>query len=291
LSCPPGGVKIAFHNNPIAMRYIHLSVTVLLFTVIFQSCKKDDADLPPDNNLPVYKYLLRTIEWDNGARATVFYNNDSTIQSIAYANQSASDALNFTWSGKKLVNLSYASSLYKNTFNYDNGSLVSVVNSYKDISSPNGYKLEYSYGTNGNLATLRYFTINEAGTKLVTTSTYDYKANGDLQFITTTQTNNVKIKYNIESYSAVCEFNPWTFISASLSEYYQLYNYPVLSKLKKLPAKITKTIQQPGMPDRVDQVNESVYTITSERLDKIVTTLSYPDHPELNQSQSSIFRY
>lgn len=273
------------------MRYIHLSITILLFTIMFQSCKKDDANIPPGNNPPAYKYLLRTIEWDNGTKATVHYNPDSTIQSIAYINQSRGDALDFTWSGRKLVNLSYAASLYKNTFHYENGNLINVVNSYKDISLPNGYKFEYTYGTNGTLATLRYFAINEAGTRLVTTTQYDYKSNGDLQFITTTQTNNIKIKYSIESYSAICEFNPWTFISASLSEYYQLYNYPVLSKLKKLPAKITKTIQEPGMPDRVDKVEESVYTITSERLDKIVTTLSYPQHPELNQSQSTIFRY
>jgi hypothetical protein len=273
------------------MRYIYLSIAVFFFSVVLQSCKKDGADLPPVDNPPAYKFLVRTIEWDNGTIGTVQYNNDSTIKSIAYANQSSSSVVDFTWSDKKLVNMSYASSLYKNTFNYDNGKLVNVVNSYKDISSPNGYKFEYTYHSNGLLSELRYFTINEAGTKLVTTTIYDYKANGDLQHITTTQTNNVQIKYAIELNPVDCEFNPWTFISASLSEYYQLYNYPVLSKLKKLPAKITKTVQQPGQAASVDRIDNSVYTITNQRLDKIETTQSYPAHPELDQSHTTIFKY
>ena len=272
------------------MRYIYLS-SIVCFALILQGCKKDQDNPPPGNNPPAYKYLLKTIEWDNGTKATLNYNSDSTIKYIAYTNQALGDAVNFAWSAKRLVNMSYASSLYMNTFNYDNGKLISVVNSYKDISSPNGYKFEYAYSSNGNLSELKYFTINEAGPQLVTTTTYDYNTNGELRTITTTQVNNIKIKYVIDTWSQECEFNPWVFISASLSEYYQLYNYPVLSKLKKLPAKLTKIVQQPGLPDKVDRVTENVYTITNQRLDKTVTALSYPGHPELDQSQTAIYSY
>lgn len=273
------------------MRYLQGSIVVCLLAMMVQGCKKDDTNQPTGNEPPAYKYLLKSIEWDNGTKATVHYNNDSTIQYMAYANAASSEVVNFTWSGKKLVNMSYASSMYTNTFNYNNGILVSVVNAYKDQRSPHGYKFEYAYGANGNLSELKYFTINEAGAKLVTTSTYDYKATGELQSITTTQTNNVKIKFTMEGYSENCEFNPWTFISPALHEWYALYNYPVLSNLKKWPVKITRTIQEPGQTDRVERIDESVYTITNQRLDKITTTVSYPRHPELNQSYNTVFSY
>lgn len=273
------------------MRYANLSSIVLIFVLILTGCKKENDNPPPDNNPPAYKYLLKKIEWDNGTTATLSYNNDSTIKHIAYANQSAADQLYFAWSAKRAITMAYASSLYTNTLNYNNDKLVSVVNTYKDLSLPNGYKFEYAYNANGTLSELKYYTINEAGAKLVTTTTYTYNANGDPQTITTTQLNNIKIVYTIESWSQECAFNPWIFISASLSEYYQLYNYPVLSKLNKLPAKLTKTVQQPGMPDKVDRITESVYTITNKRLDKTVTTLSYPGHPELDQTQTAVYTY
>jgi hypothetical protein len=273
------------------MRYTKLSSAVLMLTLILTSCKKDKGNQPPGNNPSSYKYLLKTIEWDNGTKATLYYNTDSTIKKIGYVNQSLGDAVDYAWSAKRVINMSYASSLYTNTLNYNNDKLISVVNTYKDLSLPNGYKFEYAYNVNGTLKELKYYTINEAGTKLITTTTYDYNASGDPQTITTTQVNNIKIVYTIDSWSQQCEFNPWVFVSASLSEYYQLYNYPVLSKLKKLPGKLTKTIKEPGMPDKVDRITDNVYTITNQRLDKTVTTLSYPGHPELDQTQTAVYNY
>ena len=273
------------------MRYVNLSSIVLIFIFILTGCKKEKDNPPPDNNPPGYKYLLKKIEWDNGTTATLSYNNDSTIKHIAYAKQSAADQLYFAWSAKRAISMAYALSLYTNTFNYNNDKLVSVINAYKDLRLPNGYKFEYAYNANGVLSGLKYYNINEAGAKLVTTTTYDYKANGDLQTITTTQVNNVKIIYTIDAWSQECDFNPWIFIAASLSEYYQLYNYPVLSKLKKLPAKLTKTIREPGMPDKIDKITENNYTITNQRIDKAVNTFTYPGHPEFDQTQSAVYTY
>jgi hypothetical protein len=273
------------------MRYIKLSSIVVIVALILTSCKKDKDKNPPGNNPPDYKYLLKTIEWDNGTKATLYYNTDNTIKTIGYTHQNLGDVVDYAWSAKRLINMSYGSSLYTNTLNYNNDKLVSVVNAYKDLRLPNGYKFEYAYNANGTLKELKYYTINEAGAKLITTTTYIYDASGNPQTITTTQLNNIKIIYTIDSWSQECEFNPWIFISASLSEYFQLYNYPVLSKLKKLPAKLTKTVKEPGMPDKVDRITENVYTITNQRLDKTVTTLSYPGHPELDQTQTAVYTY
>lgn len=268
------------------------TVYSLLFPVILLSaCQKDKDNPIPPGNPPTYQYLVRSMEWDNGVQATVRYHADSTIQSIVHAHQASSEVVDYTWSGKQLATMAYGSSLYKNTFYYDNGRMVKMVNASKNGSSPTGYQFEYSYGGNGKLTGLKYSTINEGGARLVNATRYDYKANGDLQAIITTQTNNIVIMYTIDSFSPEFELHPWLFIGAALSEYYVLHNYPLLNQLNKLPAKMTKTVQEPGQAPRLDKVDESVYSVANKRLDKIVATLTYPGHPEYNQTQTTLFKY
>lgn len=256
-------------------------------------CQKDDIDPPPPaDNPPGLQYLVRSIEFDNGTVATVNYHSDSTIRDIFYTNQSAAGVVEFTWSGKQAKTVSYYASLYRDTLQYANGRLVTLTNNFKSGSMPTSYKLEYSYNPNGSLGGLQYYQTNEAGTKLISTTLYAYNANGDLAAITTTQkSNQYVIKLTIDSWSAACEINPWIFIGPGLSESYTLYNYPILRSLRKMPVKVTKTVQAVGQAAEVEKIDINTYTITNKRLDKTVTSLTYPKHPNLDQSHTTIYKY
>lgn len=265
----------------------------LCSTVGFASCQKDDVDPPPPvDNPPALQYLVKSMEFDFGTVANVRYNPDSTIHDIFYTNQSAAGQLNFTWAGKQLNSLSSDGSLYRDTFLYVNGRLTALTNGWKRGTSPTSHKLDYAYDGNGRLKELNYYQTNEAGTKLIYSTVYEYGTNGDLASITSTQkSNQYVIKLTIDGWSAECEINPWLFIGPGLNESYTLYNYPLLSTFKKLPVKITKTVQQVGQATEIEQITVNDYTITNKRLDKTVTALSYPKHPNLDQSNSVIYKY
>ncbi|WP_276482477.1 hypothetical protein [Paraflavitalea pollutisoli] len=274
--------------------YNKLLLSLALFSAMgITGCQKDDVDPPPPvDNPPALQFLVKSMEFDIGTVAHVRYNPDSTIHDIFYNNQSAAGQLDFTWSGKQALALSYDGSLYRDTFVYVNGRLTSLTNGWKRGTSPTSYKLDYAYNSNGSLAELNYYQTNEAGTKLIYSTTYAYHSNGDLASITSTQkSNQYKIKLTIDSWSADCEINPWLFIGPGPNEWYTLYNYPLLSTFKKLPGKITKTVQQAGQAAETEQITVNTYTITNKRLDKTATALSYPKHPNLDQSHSVIYKY
>ncbi|MDF2193552.1 hypothetical protein [Paraflavitalea sp. CAU 1676] len=266
---------------------------IALSLLVFQSCKKDDDNPPPTNSPAALKHFVKTIEWDLGVTGTVSYNTDSTIKSIAYVGLGTGSQTDYTWTGKQLTTVSLATSLYKNTFTYNNGLMTRMVNEYRDLTTPSGYKYDYTYTSAGQLKEFKYSRVNEAGTTALTNTVYTYKANGDFDTVVVTQlANNLVIKYSIDSWSAEIEIHPWLFISTTLSEYHHIYNYPVLSKLKKLPGKITQTVINPGGAPRVEKVTTMAYTISNDkRLDKTVTTLSYPGNPQLDQTQTTNFKY
>lgn len=266
---------------------------VALCALTLSSCHKDPDTTPPPSSTATKKYFAKTIEWSYGGKGTIHYNADSTIDNIAYEHDgTAGYTVDYTWNAKQLTEMAVSSSLYKNTFAYSNGLMSNMINEYKEIANPVGYKFEFSYDAGKRLTELKYFQVNELGTNLKTTSTYTYSSGGDLQSINTVQANSdFSIIYTIDSWSAECEIHPWLFVSANLGEYYQIYNYPVISSLKKLPGKMTKSIQQLGHAAVVDKITEQSYEISNKRLDKINTTFSYPAHPELNQTQWTQFKY
>jgi len=99
------------------------------------------------------------------------------------------------------------------------------------------------------------------------------------------------VTWTIESYSDVCDFNEWSFISTSLNEMYELYNYPVLSRLDRLPKKVVQSMQQGNAAPTVQKIIESDFTILNERLDKINSSITYPKNPNYNTSSESLFNY
>lgn len=273
------------------MRNKYLTIIALTGIIGIQSCQKEHDDPPPANGPVPLQYLVKSIEWDNGTVANVQYNADSTIREIAYSNPSATGLLSFDWQGKKLTAQSYDESYYKTTYQYQQDKLVSmtIINKWSPALTT---RLEYAYDARGRLGELKYFKTNEAGTQLVTVSRYDYNGNGELTAISTTQpSNKVVLKHTIDAWSPECEINAWLFASPTLTEYYTLYNYPLLSTLHKLPARVTKTILEPGKAAKEEKIESIAYSISNKRIDQTVTTLEFPEYPHLNQTQTTVYKY
>lgn len=274
-------------------RQIITAGALLLFC--FAACrKKADTPPPPPSNNPqedLPHYLLRSIEWDNGMKAQPHYNSDSTVSYTAFSLGSTGGQVMYEWNGKRLEAFYDDRSLYTNRFVYDDKGRLTAINHTRRQGEPNvSYTLEFSYDNNNRLQNLRYYRVNEAGKQLQETNTYQYNAEGYPVTIITQSGGNTLTR-RIEAYSDRVRFDYSHFISTSLSEYYSLYNYPLLRQLDRLPAKVTRLLKSGAAAEKVEQVTGITYTITNHRLDKTVTRLTYPDHPNLNQSQEAVYSY
>jgi hypothetical protein len=266
----------------------------LLFIVVtlLSACDKDKPVDEPQNNLP--QYLLKTITWDNGLTATSSYNSDSTLQGIDVAFQSASGKTVFMWTGKKFTEMYEDRSMYKNVFEYDHeGKVVKMRNTAKTGSSPTGYVLEFHYNGAKKVDSLNYFAINEAGKQLQASSAYHYNNAGELEEVITKSGNNT-ITHTINAYSPAVSFNPCHYIETTLNENYTIYNFAVmtqLNKINKLPATITRVVKTGSAPSYVDKIEAHVYSITNYRIDKVVTTMSFPGVPGNNKTIEHVYSY
>ncbi|RYZ51449.1 MAG: hypothetical protein EOO14_17980 [Chitinophagaceae bacterium] len=258
------------------------------------ACRKEADNPPPLNNDPqedLPHYLLRSIEWDNGMKALPHYNSDSTVSYTTFFLGSAGGEVVYEWNGKRLEAVYDSRSLYTNRFVYDDKGRLTAINHTRRQGQPTvSYTLEYSYDNNNRLKTLLYYRVNEAGKQLQETNTYQYNAEGYPETIITLSGGSV-ITRRIEAYSGRLRFDYSHFISASLSEHYSFYNFPLLRQLDRLPAKVTKLLKTGAAAEKVEQVTETTYTITNHRLDKTVTRLTYPEHPDLNQEQETVYGY
>lgn len=250
-------------------------------------CEKDEPNTP-DN--PVNKTLLRSISWDNGMEALIYYNNDTTLQKISYSFQSTSDTTVFEWNNKRLAAMYSNRSLYKNTYYYDGNNISHYINDYKNGSSPSTYKMEYAYHTNGSVARLKYFATNESGTELRSQSDYEYNNEGELIKVITTTATSV-ITHVIENYSAEFDFDPLLFVENGLFENYAIYNVPVMSRMKKYPAKIVRTVKIGNNAAYTDKIQESICDIKNKRIKTMKTFITIPGQPQYNVSVSAIFKY
>jgi hypothetical protein len=248
------------------------------------ACKKDkDPDIT--NN------LLKSITWDNGMTAHFTYT-DNHLQHIEYTFQTAKGKTVFQWNGGKLAEMYDEQSLYKNVYAYNNDGTVSTLrNRMKAGTSPNGYLFEFKYRNDKKLDSLKRYIINEAGQQLKAASGYHYYANGDLKEVITAYGDDV-ITHVIDGYSAAVSFDPAHYISPSLEENYPVYNYALMSQLKnRLPLKVSRVVKLGAEPAFVDKIEAHVYTISNNRIDKVVTTLSYPDMSENNKVTESVYSY
>jgi hypothetical protein len=271
----------------LSMKIVNPAIFVLSFALVVTGCRKGDHK-DPDTNTE--KYRLRAINYItfNGT-ANYSYNTDSTLKKIQYSNGTSGYTVAFEYDNRRVTLISVSSSLYEHRYNYDNGRISTTVDT--QIGQPHlGNKFFYSYNADGTVSELRYYDLNEAGEELVYSSTYEYNSERLPSRIISVNGSN-KVIWTIESYSKVCDFNEWSFISASLNEMYELYNYPVLSKLNRLPKRVVQSMQQGSAAPTVQKVIESDFTIIDERLDKIRSSISYPNHPNYNTSSEAIFDY
>ncbi|WP_207435259.1 hypothetical protein [Sabulibacter ruber] len=272
---------------------------LLLLLLFAAGCEQEDVE--PDQNQDTVagkgirkqqKYLLRTVEWKSfGQTAAYTYNADSTIKQVGQVD--GNNAIYFTYQNGALVEMALEGSDYKNNYAYNAaGQMLTWTRAKKQPTSYGStYLFEYKYNGNGTVSEMDYFKINEAGKQLVYHNQYEYNAQKLLSKVTATARNGQKIVWTIESYSEPFDFDPWVFISHDLSEKYELYNYPVLSKLTRLPRKMTKTVITQGQPARVEQVLTTDFTISQEKLEKMVNSIEYPAHPELNASSEVVYSY
>ncbi|MCG7751627.1 hypothetical protein [Flavihumibacter cheonanensis] len=265
-----------------------------LFVLLTGSaCQKNDpvpAPPPQGSMIPNTGELVRSIQWSNGTLAQVQYNADSSLKQINFSLLNSVGSTIFEWEGGKMKGMYDNRSLYKNTYHYDGNRVSYYINTTRDFVSATSYKMEYLYNANGQVSKLNYLTTNEAGSKLKTTTSYEYNTAGDLVKATTTSDNSV-ITHTVDSYSDSADFNPLLFIEVGLYEYYTLYNLAVFSNLKKYPAKITRTIKTGANAAYIDRIVEHVCDITNRRINKITSHSTYPANPQYNSSIEAIFKY
>lgn len=256
--------------------------------MLFVACQQDDAPSPA---YPVDKpYQLKTIAYKNsGATGQFTYNADSSLKQIAWSSSSAAADMFYEYEQGKMVKTGMSNSLYTHHYYYNGNKVIKVVT--QTAGTPgNGYYMEYTYNVKGQVVTQKYFKTNEAGTQLKSNSDYVYDANGLLTSITTDD-GNTKFTFKIEAYSDEYALAPWAFIPHSLSEFYPIYNHPVITSMKRLPAKIVKSQKVGAAAEETTRIDQQLYTITNKKITRLIQITDYPGHPELHVADTATFSY
>jgi hypothetical protein len=256
------------------------------------SCRSKPGDVLPDPQPTDGKsiFLLDSIVFTSPGATSVFaYNADSSIKMVTTGNGSQAYNILYTYDKGRLALHQMSNSNYSTTYKYANGKMTTAL-TLDNAQQLHGNKLAYTYRADGRVATLVYSIVNEAGEKPVYSSTYVYDAGGLLSKIETTGSTN-RIIITINSYSEVCNFHPLVFMSHTVDEFYRLYNYPVMSQLERLPAKITYELAQGQEAPKVEKIYDNTYTIVNKRLEKMLSAVSYPDNPAGNQTRECSFYY
>ncbi len=265
---------------------------IILCTIGFTlaACDKDLCDTLTPSPVSAPKDLLKSVEFKNlNATGVYEYRSDSTLQKITYTGTSTGYITSFQYNTNGISKIMLTGSLYQSTYVYTNGKISAIFMTEQGLEQK-GNKLVYTYNANGNVSELRYYTINEAPAQLKYTSTYTYDTGGQLAKVVSIN-NTSKVTWTIDAYSDSCEFIPWTFIGTGLDELYEVYNYPVLSRMNRLPKKITQIVQVNGAAPYVEKIRETNFTLTGKRIDKTISTLTFPQHPAYNSSWEVLFHY
>jgi hypothetical protein len=259
--------------------------------IVLPACQRDEPTQPELPNQPVK--LLRSIQWEGDLQTNFNYHSDSSVKErIDQIGVNAQKTI-FSWNNRKLTEHARENSLYKNVYTYNAaGQITSIRNRYKEIPGNNGYEFRFQYQGSGLVKEMTYSQINEAGTSLVSRAVYTYSPQNELQLIRSYNAAGIlQVELRIESYSAPCFINPWVFVSPGLHPLFQLYSYPVLASLKKLPAKIKQLQFNPdgSVLSTVNYFNRATitdfYIIFLEMETQSVTS------PTMNAKTSGSFRY
>jgi hypothetical protein len=179
-------------------------------------------------------------------------------------------------------------------FEYDaEGKVVRMRNMEKAATSDRQYQFEFIYNTAKKIDTLKYTITNEAGISLRGQSVYKYNNAGDLEKVITRLGDN-EITHTINRYSPPVSFAPGHYIETTLMENYPIYNLAVMTQLQKenkLPAKVTRVVKTGSDPSYVDKIEDQVFTVTNYRIEKVQSTISYPEMPDYTVLLDAVYSY
>lgn len=276
------------------MKNYRISFTLLTITILVSlfnhSCKRDEEVEPVFSTRQ--EYLLKSIQWEEGTKSDFFYNQDSTINERFDRSGQRSGSTSFIWENGRMTQHLQESSLFTNLYSYSpNGQVTSIRNRYKEIQLINGYELKFQYQPNGLLAKMQYNQINEAGETLIQEAIYQYNNKELIKIQGFDKLGRLKLENSIESYSDSCDFLPWVFISISLSPLYQIYNYPVLSNMKKFPTRIVQKLYDDTgiVSSTVIYINQPV--IEEYIIKELKQEVIHPENPTYNSSITGTFLY
>jgi hypothetical protein len=268
------------------------SLLLLMGITLFAACKKDN-DPPTDPEKEIPQYQLKSIAWNNGLTGDFVYAGN-TLQSIDYTYKNVSGRTIFGWSGKNLTELYDDRSSYKNVFEYDSeGKLIRMRNIEKTGAQTNGYRFEFHYNSANRIDTVRHLITNEAGTQSRWVSGYEYNSAGDLVKVTSKYDNTV-ITHTIDAYSPPVSFVPCHYIESTMMENYTIYNLGIMMQMQKahkLPAKVTRVVQSGSDPSYVDKVEENVFTVDNYKIEKVNSTMTYPQMPDYVARLEAVYSY
>ncbi|HKG06622.1 MAG TPA: cupin domain-containing protein [Pedobacter sp.] len=275
-----------------------LLLFILALSLTFQSCKKsgkDSTDNLPEDPLHTNgkRQLLKGIQWKEfNASAAFEYNTDSTIRQINYTGPASSYEVAYTYTSKRIKEINTAGSLYKNIFEHNAAGQITSMTRHLRLGDQHraNQRLEFTYNSNNTVSVMKYYQINEAGTELIYTNTYEYNAQYLPVKITGIDKNGAKLVTTIEAFSKVASFDPLYFTATDISEDYMIYNLPVISQLKQLPALIKLIRFRNGQP-YVEKQTTITYTVTDGRIEKQINALKFPEHPNLDQSSEVTYTY
>lgn len=270
-----------------------LSRLFFISLALLCACKKDnDPPKDPEDNIP--QYQVKNITWNNGLKGDFVYNNENNLQQIDYTYQTVSGRTVFGWNGKTFIEMYDDRSMFKNVYEYDaEGKVIRLRNIPRNSSMPGEYRFEFHYNAAKQIDTLQYITINEAGIKPKWLSSYEYNSAGDLLKVITKYDNTV-ITHTIDTYSPPVSFVPCHYIETTLSENYVIYNLGIMMQLQKqhkLPSKVTRVVQTGAEPSYVDKIEEQIFIVNNYRIDKVYTTISYPEMPGYGNKVEAVYSY
>jgi len=263
-----------------------LNAFVLSMVILFGvSCKKDHD---PDNLNP-QQFVLKSVEYpEQNSKAEYAYDSEGLLQEIKF-NGTLQYTSNYDFLNKAIKKISVSPDLQEDTYSYLNGQITSIMSRQLNHAD-RGDRLVFSYNANGTVSELKYYLMDISGGHIAYTSDYEYDDAGRIKRVVSVNADGM-IEWIIENYSAECVFNPFTFIPTSIAEAYEIFNYPVLNKLKQLPAKISKRVHTADRDHYTQAVYTTDFVILNKRIEKMTASVRFPESSNADFTATAIFKY
>ncbi len=220
------------------------------------------------------------------------YHPDSSLQLRKDVTNSSNQSIHFIWKDGRMIEHFNEIDIATNEYIYNPANQITKIIHRLKNNNPNRTELEFDYLPSGHVDELHYFELYEGVKSLTGRSKYLYDANQDLyQIENFDQDGNLRLIYQIESYSPPCKLLPWVFIYPGIQINFSLYNYPVLQKMNRFPAYIRQTGYDLNGTITSQFMLENILTLDSSTVKSLEIKTTYPDSPQSNSSISAEFSY